>query len=80
MLRLSAALIHEHFNRRFHAAEHIIDGLAAKADKFGADDAGDEIGGDIEDLLRCGAIEAFAKDGGHGLGEGLYFRAEFNGE
>jgi hypothetical protein len=66
----------EGFGSAFHAREDVVDRLRALADEFGADDAGDEVGGDGEDFFRGAAFETAAEDGGHGLGEGLDFGTE----
>lgn len=60
----------------FDAAEEVVNGLAAGADEMGTDDAGDEVVGEVEDLLVVGVGEAFAEDGCEGAGEGLDVGAE----
>ena len=64
------------FADSFDPRQHVVGRLAAHPDQLGADNPGHKIARQIEDFLRRGAVESFAKDRGHGAGEGLHFRPE----
>ena len=68
--------VHVDLRGRFHAGQHVVDGLAAKTDEFGSDDFGDKIGRNFEDSLCGAAVQTLAQDGGHGAGQGLDLGAQ----
>src|SRR5215213_9930945 len=59
----------------FHPRQDVIGRLAAHPHELRAHDAGDEVARQVEDFLRRGALETFAKNGSHGAGQRLHFRA-----
>src|SRR5215475_830102 len=67
VLRCSHALaVQKHFANGFYAREDVIHSLAAEPHQLRAHNARHEITRHIENLPRCGAIESFAQNRGHG--------------
>ena len=54
-----------------HSSQYIINRLAALAHEFRADQPGDKISFEGEDVFRAGAMQSLAENRGHGPGQGL---------
>src|SRR3954470_366049 len=61
------------FADAFDPREDVINRLAPDADQLAPDNTGHEIARQIENFLRCPAIESLAQNRGHGAGERLDF-------
>src|SRR3954466_9894859 len=71
-----ALAVQPNFTDTFYPREDVIHSLAADPHQFRADNPRNEITRQIENLLRCGAVESFAKNGRHSASKRLHFRTE----